>query len=65
MSIARKCDLCGAYFEERTYPRMCIFPDYDPTRMNSEEKHYDLCGICYHELRLWIRNQRPISGDEQ
>lgn len=64
MSTARKCDLCGTYFDDEIYPRILVFKEYDPTRMNSDGTYYDLCASCYRDLQKWIKNQRPIGGDE-
>lgn len=55
MSIVRKCDRCGGYFEGRLFEIDIREPvDYDAVR-------YDLCNDCVLEFDKFMSGTKPKS----
>ena len=53
MSLARKCDVCGA-FED------VLKSNYTPT-LTVDLEQYDLCNKCYKELAKFLGNKKPMD----
>ena len=55
MSLARKCDRCGAYHDGRIYSLtktpMCLLDEY--------EKEFDLCQDCMYEFDDFMNGVKP------
>lgn len=70
MANAKKCDRCGAYYdnntehtrtvanEKRHYSGMCMLTDAGH-RLDSR----DLCDTCITELKLFINGRGIVKGD--
>ena len=54
MSIARKCDACGALFEINHRRRIEVFRNYHPY---PQEREFDFCDSCYKKLCEFIHEK--------
>lgn len=55
MSIVRKCDRCGGYFEGRLFEIEIREP------VDLDGVHYDLCGDCVLEFDKFMSGTKPES----
>lgn len=50
---AKKCDICGAYYEGKPYHSIIIIKDYSP---DFERKTMDICKNCAEKLEKFINS---------
>lgn len=60
---AKKCDRCGAYYEEKSTTYNTKFEIVTLNGSNYSRKKYDLCPVCFEKLQKFLLNENPDIVD--